>query len=332
MRVGALGAFVVAAALLEGSAAAAALRPRMIGASPDTAHEAVVALVDDGGRTVCSGTLIAPRAVLTAAHCLAFDASEAPPFRRACVGSSADRCLQSVAVVSSVRHPEYRPGTFHHDLAVVTLEEDVHTRPVVRASQPPAVGTSVVLVGFGRTDASDGSTTGERRARTVTVLSRDDDRIRYGESTCTGDSGGAAFLSGELVAVTSSGPADCRDSGDSQLIILERAFIDRAAGLDDSAAPGCAVGACPLPAPAPFSAVLLLLLTVLAVLAVRRARTARGRAQSSVTAQCRASEGRARYDAAAAAVTGEAMPRERVMPASSSTAATSETISIAAMR
>lgn len=239
MRGRALGAvLVVAAALLDGSAAAS-LRPRMLGGAADATHEAVVALVDGAGRTVCSGTLVAPRAVLTAAHCLPFDEKEPLPFARACIGASAARCVQTVAVTSSVRHPAYRPGAFHHDLAVVTLTDDARAAPAILAAEAPPLGSAMVLVGFGRTDASNPATIGERRARTVTVDSLADDRASYGESTCTGDSGGGGFVAGELVAVTSSGPAYCRDFGDSQLVATERAFIEREAGLAAESGSGC---------------------------------------------------------------------------------------------
>ena len=41
----------------------------IINGTPDDADPAVVAIVDATGRLICSGTLIAPHVVLTAAHC-----------------------------------------------------------------------------------------------------------------------------------------------------------------------------------------------------------------------------------------------------------------------
>src|SRR4051812_1792578 len=64
------GLMICALALLPGSASA------VVGGQPDASHPYVVMLAD--GVTVCSGTLLSPTVVLTAAHCFAADGQGAP--------------------------------------------------------------------------------------------------------------------------------------------------------------------------------------------------------------------------------------------------------------
>jgi len=64
------GLMMCALALLPGSASA------VVGGQPDTSHPYVVMLAD--GVTICSGTLLSPTVVLTAAHCFAADGEGAP--------------------------------------------------------------------------------------------------------------------------------------------------------------------------------------------------------------------------------------------------------------
>ncbi len=203
--------------------------------------------------------------------------NDAPAFHSVCVGTDVKHCAETPRSAGYLRHPEFRPGIYVHDLAIVFLETPATVAPARLRSAPVVATDGLRIVGFGRTDPEDGTSTGERRERSVPILARDGNRVRYPEATCTGDSGGGGFVDGELAAVTSSGPANCRDYGDSDLVYGERTFIDAALASRDLRA-GCATarddsgGGTALAA----SAVLLLLLLRRRVLAERARLEAKG--------------------------------------------------------
>ena len=80
VRLGIAASTIGAFALLPGAAGA------IVGGQPDTAHP-YVGLVSDGP-TVCSGTLLSPTVMLTAAHCFAADSGGAPLPVRAYFGQA----------------------------------------------------------------------------------------------------------------------------------------------------------------------------------------------------------------------------------------------------
>ena len=74
---------------------------------------AAVGRIDLGSRGFCSGTLIAPDVVLTAAHCL-YDKATGEPFRPAdltfLAGLRDGRAAAARNGVMILPHPGYRPG------------------------------------------------------------------------------------------------------------------------------------------------------------------------------------------------------------------------------
>jgi V8-like Glu-specific endopeptidase len=111
----------------------------------------------------CGGTVIAPTAVLTAAHCVRDDAGaiRPPAFFDVVVGRSSLRATggQRVHVASVQVHPSNDPATVRYDAAVLVLAEAV-TVPPMRLATPAddaALGTpgSLALVaGWGATDGA----------------------------------------------------------------------------------------------------------------------------------------------------------------------------------
>jgi V8-like Glu-specific endopeptidase len=204
-----------------------------------TSHDpATVALVPRGllcGARLaafCTGALVAPRAILTAAHCLE---GRRPADYRVFFGSAVDGPGTSLDVVAAVVHPAYDAITGANDVAVLTLGTPSGVVPVPMASAVDAtlVGRTVRLVGFGRDDSG---ATGTARAGTAVVTSLDAGVFHYAPSpanTCGGDSGGPTFYDagdGErLVGVTRSGDEACASSGTATRIDAVADFVAAAA-------------------------------------------------------------------------------------------------------
>jgi hypothetical protein len=173
---------------------------------------------------LCSGALIAPDVVLTAAHCLDVFGPEGP--HEVYLGEvllpqpePAPRG-RFARVVRAVLHPDYDPRTHAHDAALLRLAAPVDVAPFALPDAPSeslAAGASVRVVGYGDTkDAA--APPGRRRQGTLTVTQVEPAAFRARPApsmSCVGDSGGPVLLrDGErevLVGLTASGDVACRE-------------------------------------------------------------------------------------------------------------------------
>lgn len=158
-----------------------------------------------GGSGLCSGVLIAPTTVLTAAHCLRGSVAATAHFITG--------IATSVVGVRSVRtHPDL-------DLAMLELEEAILSieplQPLQVSEVQPATGATVQVGGYGRTETG---ALGERRFLTGQIVQVTSTlfRIEAGGrgAACDGDSGGPVLVrdaSGRasIVGVLSSGSTTC---------------------------------------------------------------------------------------------------------------------------
>ncbi|MGN6285497.1 MAG: S1 family peptidase [Afipia sp.] len=173
-------------------------------APSEAVARSIVTVVGAGGG-VCTGTLIAPTIVLTAAHCIMpgsanriVDYSIKPP--------------KLIAPRSIVSHPAYRAQAMaaHRataDVALLRLSEPMLGKAPVSLGVPRVPITSnasFTIVGIGVTASGSGAGVGIARAAALTVTGRPGTlqirltdpatrNARHGMGGCTGDSGAPVF-------------------------------------------------------------------------------------------------------------------------------------------
>jgi secreted trypsin-like serine protease len=185
--------------------------------SEDDGHAGVVSIMaesaEGGSWLLCTGALVGPRAVLTAAHCLNDAFATA---LRVAFGANAQQPTMTRRVIARYVHPDYEAEPLSdHDLAVLAIERDVPNDIAPFTYEPPVIDTLVRLVGFGANELSD-SLIGLKRMGTARVDEVGTTRFRVAPApslTCFHDSGAPALSAqGEteaLVGITTSGRNDC---------------------------------------------------------------------------------------------------------------------------
>jgi secreted trypsin-like serine protease len=210
----------------------------------DRAHVAVVEIkYDDDNDFIgsCTGTIIAPTVVVTAAHCTLPEAPATRNFNyRVFVGTDSTTSDSSnwIPALKAVPNPAYDPngvGTgAGQDVGVVLLSRPIGIDPIElnRAPLDDSL-TEVVAVGWGNDDGNKGTGLDVKRVATLPVVSISDQEVEAGEpgrSTCQGDSGGPwlTTIGGttKMVGLTSFGLVGCIDTGTATRVDKVMDFLE----------------------------------------------------------------------------------------------------------
>lgn len=168
--------------------------------------------------SLCSGTIVAPHVVLTAAHCVDERVTGEGFTHYIFTGDDINDAAQAddrkrwVMVKATHFDPSYDPGVLSgdHDIGVIVTKTKLTPTPLPMLRRPLADadrGKVVRVLGYGRTDAADTVSSGTRYQLDSTITDvTTGELVRNVEGraeTCVGDSGGPTLLDdgdGEVVA------------------------------------------------------------------------------------------------------------------------------------
>jgi V8-like Glu-specific endopeptidase len=257
-----LGLFGCAAEKAPPAAPAAAENAEpIIGGETDPGDPSVVAVyAQQVGATsgfLCTGSVIAPTVVLTAAHCVS--ASETGADARFVVLTANDLNKRGGGLQLAVKevhaNPRWKANDLEggHDEGIVILEQPTTLAPLPFNQMPlgaSAAGAALRIVGYGLDDGVDQTGAGVKR-QAVTKLGQVGDALievgDHAKGTCNGDSGGPAFMKlggvETIVGTTSYGDETCSEGGYDARVDIDLDFITPFLA-DASCAPACAGRAC----------------------------------------------------------------------------------------
>jgi V8-like Glu-specific endopeptidase len=232
-------------------------------------HSIVAGAVDPGDPAVveflaimtnsvskCTATLVTPRILLTAGHCVAETKGAAYSVYLGNDDSKIRSRTELLAVSATAYDPQFGDPTQGHDLAVAVLAKPVSIKPIPinRASIANATDKIARYVGYGLTDGVAGTGSGIKRQASAPIDLVTKLLIGMGQNkhlTCNGDSGGPLFMdngsgSESIIGVTSFGDETCVKDGFFMRMDTQMEWVDQQIkkydpngepGLEDAGAP-----------------------------------------------------------------------------------------------
>ncbi len=203
----------------------------IVGGVAEAGYSAVGAMIVNGEQH-CTGTLVAPTIVVTAAHCVQGLQGTTIGFF---FGPNANKLSSGSTIpVSKLHsHPNYDHQNTVNDIAVLVLEKPASVTPIAPMLTPlpnSVIGKEALFIGYGLT-AHKGSS-GEKRSVWIPISELKSDLLMYetpGKNTCNGDSGGPTLLeqggSLKLIGVTSFGDDLCVEYGANTRVDAFASFV-----------------------------------------------------------------------------------------------------------
>ncbi|HVO31510.1 MAG TPA: trypsin-like serine protease [bacterium] len=211
----------------------------IIGGTTDNSDPAVVLVAYTN--FICTGTVIAPRVVLTAGHCTVVDDTCVPPncsalspggYQIAGGATPFTTGADWLGTVAEVHpNPGYDGNQLKHDNGILILTADAPVTPLgwEDTATPYNPGQQFKAVGYGLANAPTGpDTSGTKRTVTMSISQVIADSFSYGgatQNTCSGDSGGPAIVNGKVIGTVSYGDQNCAQIGVDMRTDFEKAFI-----------------------------------------------------------------------------------------------------------
>jgi MYXO-CTERM domain-containing protein len=209
------------------------LAPSIYGGAPSATCGWPTTILVNGGGGLCTGTLIHPELVITAAHCTS-------PGSNKQIGFGPNGGSRSVNA-TCYPHPSYNGQSAANDFAYCVLSQPVNDVPIVPVlfgceTSYLSPGQQVEIVGYGNTNQG---TVGVKYEVTTTINSYQNGEVFIGGNgldSCSGDSGGPVYLqlddgSWRVFGITSYG-GSCGSGGYYGNIANNLDWAEQQTGLD----------------------------------------------------------------------------------------------------